>query len=559
MDRMLRECLENIKELSKQYTLYPYVDNKEIKYYSLDSVRDIIRENTPDIKWDKEVRVAGRIMALRVHGGLAFSDLYDEGYRIQLFLQRDILGDERYKWFIENIRRGDIVWAKGPLFRTKRGELSVKVTEYKLLAKCVIPLQHTWIGIEDPELRLRKRYLDMVLNIEVYEAIKTRFNMIREIREWMYSRGFYETDTPILQPVYGGAAAKPFTTYVNTFDETWFLRIAPELYLKRLLVAGFNKVFEIARVFRNEDIDATHHPEFTMMEAYMAYADYNDMMELAENLLYHLVERLTGSEYIRYPVDLERCGTGFLKDIDPDKIREYLEYTLWSYSGRKRRVQIGSSTVKEFLRSPVKWLKKKIGEPRLYIEISLKPPYPRYKLLDLVKKYTGLDYDSSSDDEVKKLLDEKQIIIKGGYNRDIAFVKIFEHYIEKKLVYPTFVIDYPRGSSPLAKPHRSDPRLVERFELFIAGLEIANGYTEQNNPLEQYIAFQEQEERRRHGDEEAQEPDYDFVEALCVGMPPAGGIGFGIDRLVMLFTGLTSIKEAIPFPMIKRPRSIETV
>ena len=553
VDGRLKECIDRCREFMEKYNPYPYIDLEDMKHYRLDRVEEIIRENTPEIKWEREVKVAGRIMALRVHGALSFADLYDEGYRIQLFVSKDLL-EERYSWFIDNVRRGDILWVKGPLFRTKRGELSIKVLDYKMLTKCMYILQHTWIGIEDPELRLRKRYLDMVLNIEVFERIKTRFNIIKEIRQWMYSHGFYETDTPILQPVYGGAAAKPFITHVNALDEDWFLRIAPELYLKRLLVAGFNKVFEIGKVFRNEDIDVTHHPEFSMMEAYIAYADYNDMMELAEQLISNLALKLVGNYIVRYPVDLERVGTWYLERLDKDKIKEYLEYTLWSYSGRKRRVSIGNSTVNEFLKSPVKWLKKRIGEARLFMEINLRPPYPRYKLLDLLKEHVGIDPETISDNEIIELLKQKQITIKGGYNRDIALVKLFEHFIEKKLVEPTFVIDYPKGSSPLAKPHRSDPRLVERFELFIAGLEVANGYTEQNNAYEQYLAFREQEKRRKLGDEEAQEPDYDFVEALCVGMPPAGGIGIGIDRLVMLFTGTTSIKEAIPFPMVKRTR-----
>ena len=550
---ILRECLDRCREFMEKYEPYPYVDSDDMKHYNLDRVEVIVRENTPEIKWNREVKVAGRIMALRVHGALSFADLYDEGYRIQLFVSKDILKG-KYDWFIDNVRRGDIVWVKGPLFRTKRGELSIKVNDYKMLAKCMYVLQHTWIGIEDPELRLRKRYLDMVLNLEVFERMKTRFNIIREIRLWMYNHGFYETDTPILQPVYGGAAAKPFITHVNALDEDWFLRIAPELYLKRLLVAGFNKVFEIGKVFRNEDIDVTHHPEFSMMEAYIAYADYNDMMELAEQLISDLALRLTGGYLIRYPVDLERVGTWYLERLDRDKVKEYLEYTLWSYSGRKRKISIGSSTVNEFLKSPLKWLKKRIGEARLFMEIDLKPPYPRHRLLDLLREHIGIDPVTISDREIMELLEQRQIVIKGGYNRDIALVKLFEHYIEKKLVEPTFVIDYPKASSPLARPHRMNPKLVERFELFIAGLEVANGYTEQNNAYEQYIAFREQEERRRHGDEEAQEPDYDFVEALCVGMPPAGGIGIGIDRLVMLFTGITSIKEAIPFPMVKRAK-----
>jgi len=550
---ILRECMDKYREIIEKYEPYPYIDLDDMKHYNLDRVEVIVRENTPKIKWNREVKVAGRIMALRVHGALSFADLYDEGYRIQLFVSKDML-KEKYDWFIDNVRRGDIVWVKGPLFRTKRGELSVKVNDYKMLAKCMYVLQHTWIGIEDPELRLRKRYLDMVLNLEVFERMKTRFNIIREIRLWMYSHGFYETDTPILQPVYGGAAAKPFITHVNALDEDWFLRIAPELYLKRLLVAGFNKVFEIGKVFRNEDIDVTHHPEFSMMEAYIAYADYNDMMELAEQLISNLALKLTGGHLIRYPVDLERVGTWYLERLDRDKVREYLEYTLWSYGGRKRKISVGSSTINEFLKNPIKWLKKRIGEARLYMEINLRPPYPRYRLLDLLREHIGIDPETISDREIMKLLEQRQIVIKGGYNRDIALVKLFEHYIEKKLVEPTFVIDYPKGSSPLAKPHRRNPKIVERFELFIAGLEVANGYTEQNNAYEQYIAFCEQEERRRLGDEEAQEPDYDFVEALCVGMPPAGGIGIGIDRLVMLFTGITSIKEAIPFPMAKRAK-----
>jgi len=553
-DEILSECIGRVKELFANYNPYPYIDLDKQKHVVLHSVKKIIEENTPEIKWNNRVYVAGRIMAVRIHGGLTFADLYDDGYRIQLYVEKKTVGDGKYQWFTENIRRGDIIWATGYLVRTRRGELSVKIDDYKLLTKCMIPLQHTWIGIADPELRLRKRYLDMVLNLEVYETIRTRFNMVKEIRLWMYSQGFYETDTPILQPVYGGAAAKPFKTYVNALDEVWYLRIAPELYLKRLLVAGYNKVFEIAKVFRNEDIDVTHHPEFTMMEAYIAYADYNDMMDLAEKLIANLALKLRGTYIIRYPVDLERVGLEYIRSLDDDVLREALEYTLSSYL-RHGKVQVSRRLFNEFKTSPIKFLKKKTGEARLFLEIDLKPPYPRIKLFDLLKQYAGIDSETISDEEIRRLLEEKQIIIKGGYNRDIALVKLFEHYIEKKLVQPTFVIDYPRGSSPLAKPHRRDPRLVERFELFIAGLEVANGYTEQNNAFEQYMAFKEQEARRRLGDEEAQEPDYDFVEALCVGMPPAGGIGIGIDRLVMLFTGSTSIKEVIPFPMVKRRKT----
>ncbi|MEM1643236.1 MAG: amino acid--tRNA ligase-related protein, partial [Desulfurococcaceae archaeon] len=252
----LSQCIESYVAESSKYCLFPYVSGDE-KYSNLDSIAEVISENTPEVKWEHEVRVAGRVMALRIHGALAFVDLVNEGYRIQLYLTKDTL-KENYEWFTDNVRRGDILWAKGRLFRTKRGELSINVSQYRLLAKSLMALQHTWIGIEDPELRYRKRYLDLVLNKESFEVLKARFNVLKEIRLWMYQQGFYEADTPIIQPIYGGAAANPFKTYVNALSEEWYLRIAPELYLKRLLVGGFNKVFEVAKVFRNEDIDVTH-------------------------------------------------------------------------------------------------------------------------------------------------------------------------------------------------------------------------------------------------------------------------------------------------------------
>ncbi len=546
----LGQCIEHYVAESSKYRLFPYISGDE-KYSELDSIAEVISENTPTVRWEREVRVAGRVMALRIHGALAFADLVNEGYRIQLYLTKDAL-KESYDWFTDNVRRGDILWAKGKLFRTRRGELSINVSQYSLLAKSLIALQHTWIGIEDPELRYRKRYLDLVLNKESFEVLKARFNILKEIRLRMYQQGFYEADTPIIQPIYGGAAANPFKTFVNAFSEEWYLRIAPELYLKRLLVGGFNKVFEVAKVFRNEDIDVTHHPEFTMMEAYIAYANYEDMMELAEELIHSIAVKLVGSSIIRYPIDIEKCGRGVIDEMDDDVVAELLEYTLWSYSGFRKKQGVSKSDLDEFKKDPVGYLYKAVGEPRLYVELDLKPPYPKVKLLELLKEHLGIDPDTAPDEHLIKLLEEKQVVLKGGYSRDIALVKLFEHYIEKSLVKPVFVIDYPKGSSPLAKPHRADPRLVERFELFIGGMEIANGYTEQNNPYEQYIAFRDQEERRRLGDVEAQEADYDFVEALCVGMPPAGGIGIGVDRLIMLFTGKTSIKEVMPFPMVKK-------
>ena len=457
-------------------------------------VREVV--SSPHV--GSKVNIAGRIVAIRRHGKIVFADLVDDGVRIQLYISPNTIGEEKFKWFLDNIDLGDHINVHGELFYTKRGELTVKIEDYQLLAKALrSPPVKFGHRIMDPEVRYRKRYLDIMLTPNIRRIFEVRFKTIEEIRKFMWSRGYIEVETPILQPVYGGAAARPFTTHVWALGEEWYLRISPELYLKRLIVAGFNKVFEIGKNFRNEDIDVHHNPEFTMMEAYEAYADYHDMMRLTEDLVSTIAYRVLGKTKITYPVESEE--------------------------GRVEEV-----------------------------EINLSPPWKRIRLVDALREYANLDPEKLSDDEIKELLRKYQLKLAGGYDRGRAIVKLFDRLVGKKLIQPTFVIDFPSSSSPLTKPHRENPEYAERFEAYIAGLELANAYTELNDPVLQAEYFRREEERKKLGDAEAHPYDWDFVEALEYGMPPTGGLGLGIDRLVMILVGATSIKEVILFPMMKR-------
>jgi len=471
------------KLLEQDIQPYPH----KPKWY-ITPVINVVKEPVVGAK----VPVAGRIVGIRKHGKLTFCDLIDDGVRIQLILNAKVLG-EKYGWWHENIHLGDFVAVYGEVMYTKKGELSIMVEEYQLLCKALrSPPVKYGHRIIDPQVRYRKRYLDIMLTPKIRWIFEVRFKTIQEIRKFLWSKGFIEVETPILQPTYGGAAARPFITRIWALGEEWYLRISPELYLKRLIVAGFNKVFEIGKNFRNEDIDVHHNPEFTMLEAYQAYADYNDMMRLTEELIAHVAKTVLGTLKIKYPINGEE------------------------------------------------------------VEIDLTPPWKRIKLVESLKEYEEIDVESLSDDKIKELLIKHKLSLPGGYDRDRAIVKLFDKLIGRRLIQPTFVIDYPVGSSPLCKPHRSDPRYAERFELYIAGLELANAYTELNDPVLQETYFRKEEERRKMGDLEAHPYDWDFVEALEYGMPPTGGLGLGIDRLVMILTSSTSIKEVIPFPMLKR-------
>ncbi len=468
--------LSKLEELNSM-GINPYPNS----YSITNEIGEIVKD--PESFMNRDVKVAGRIMALRFHGKVGFGDLVQDQERIQLFLKFDVL-NEKYDFFKKYIDKGDIVGVSGTVVRTQKGELSILVKDFTILSKSLYDLPHTWFGIEDVETRYRQRYLDLILNRDVFEIFRKRSKIVSEIRRFLENRGFLEFETPILQPVYGGANAKPFITHVNAIDRNFYLRISDELYLKRLLVGGFSKVFEIGKDFRNEDIDSKHNPEFTMIEIYEAYKDYNDMMDLTEELIKHLAQKVNNS----------------------------LKLNL---NGR---------------------------------EVDISGKWKRKPMMEMLSE-AGIDVEKLSDEDIRKMLDDYGIKIP-VYVRGIAITKIFEQIWEEKLIEPTFVIDYPKESTPLCKLHRNNKDLVERFELFINGIEVANGYTELNDPVLQERFLKEEMERRTLGDEEAQQMDYDFVEALRVGMPIAGGVGIGIDRITMILTGAKSIKEVILYPIL---------
>ncbi|SNZ10735.1 lysine--tRNA ligase [Hydrogenobacter hydrogenophilus] len=437
-----------------------------------------------------QISVAGRLVSLRSMGKAIFGHLQDATGRIQIYIKKDIVGDDKFQAFDDLFDVGDIVGVKGKLFRTNTGELTVEVNDFKMLAKSLRPLPEKWHGLKDVEVRYRQRYLDLISNERARKITILRSRLISEIRRFLDERGFIEVETPILQPVASGANAKPFITYHNYLEQNLYLRIAPELYLKRLIVGGFNRVYELGKNFRNEGVDTTHNPEFTMLEFYCAYWDYKDLIKFTEELFSHLLNRLLGTLKITYQ--------GITLDFTPPyKVVRYFDL-LKEKTGKD----------KEFFLRDIEGLRK------LAIEIGV----PKAETLTHAK-----------------LLD-----------------KVFDLLVEDELIGPVFVIDFPKILSPLAKTHREDTDLVERFELFVAGREIANAYTELNDPIEQRSRFLEQLKEKEMGDEEAMQMDEDFIIALEHGMPPTAGEGIGIDRLVMLLADVDSIREVILFPALRQ-------
>lgn len=435
------------------------------------------------------VRIAGRIASKRDQGKTAFCHIVDQSDKIQLYIRKDVIGEENFA-IVKRLYAGDIIGAEGPAFRTKTGEVSVRVEKLTILSKSVNPPPEKWHGLTDVELRYRQRYVDMIANPEVRDTFMKRSQIIQSIREFMTEKGFLEVETPMMHPVAGGAAARPFVTHHNALDMELYLRIAPELYLKRLLVGGFEKVFEINRNFRNEGISIKHNPEFTMMEVYQAYGDMETVMQLAEDVICHAAAK-----------------------IYPDLQIPYEEKVL-----------------------------------------NFKGPWKRAEMLDLVREVTGcneLSYDCARDiaaEAAKKV----GVHIEANDSPAKIVVKIFEDKIEATLIDPTFVIGYPRETSPLAKANAEDPSKVDRFELFIYGREIGNAFSELNDPEDQRSRFEDQLTQRDAGDDEAHQMDTDYVNALRYGMPPAGGLGIGVDRVVMLLTNSSSIRDVILFPTLRK-------
>lgn len=433
------------------------------------------------------VSIAGRMMSRRVMGKASFAHLLDSRGQIQVYVRRDDVGDEAYQAF-KSYDLGDVLGVSGKAFVTKTGEVSVHAEQLTLLSKCLKPLPEKWHGLQDPDLRYRQRYLDMIVNPAVRDTFQKRTRIINAIRRFADGRGFLEVDTPILHTLEIGAAARPFKTHHNTLDIDMFLRVETELYLKRLIVGGFDKVYEIGRIFRNEGMDATHNPEFTSIEMYQAYADYGDIMRLCEELISTVAKDVTGGTKV-------------------------------TYQGQ---------------------------------DIELAAPWPRLSMAQAVQQASGIDYFSwQTEEDARACLKERGIQVEPGASRGDCLAALFDEYVEATLVQPTFITDYPVEISPLAKRKPDDPRLTERFELFIYGSEFANGFSELNDPIDQRARFVRQvEERRRLGGKNAT-VDEDYLNALEHGLPPTGGIGIGVDRLIMLLTDNASIRDVLLFPTMK--------
>jgi len=461
----------------------PDTTSLDIKKLYMDKEHDFFENNTELPKY----KLAGRLMSLRSFGKSAFCHLKDGYGRIQLFFQKKSL-QERYDFFNECVDIGDIIGVEGQPFKTKTGELTINVTNFKLLTKSVRPLPEKWHGLSDIEIRYRQRYLDLIVNDDVKEIFVKRIKLVKFIRNFFDSRNFFEVETPMMHQIVGGATAKPFKTHHNALDIDLYMRIAPELYLKRLLVGGFERVYEINRNFRNEGISTRHNPEFTMIEFYMAYATYEDLIKLTEELLSSLAMELTGGYKITY--------------------------------GDK--------------------------------EIDFTPPFKRYTMAEALKEYAGIDLgELTTLERCKEVAKKLEIPLKGFEGRGKIITEIFENTVEDKLINPTFITHFPVDVSPLARKNAQNQELTDRFELYAAGWEIANAFSELNDPFDQKERFLKQLEDKAKGDEEAGEMDLDYIRALEFGMPPAAGQGIGIDRLAMLFTNSPSIRDVILFPLLR--------
>ncbi|MCI6637401.1 MAG: lysine--tRNA ligase, partial [Bilifractor sp.] len=487
MNQILKVRREKLKELQDAGK-----DPFKITTYDQTQHSQEIKEHFEELD-GKDVSIAGRIMSKRVMGKASFCHIQDKLGRIQCYVQRDSLGDEPYKEF-KRLDIGDIVGVKGYVFKTQTGEISVHAKEVILLSKSLQPLPEKFHGLQDTDTRYRQRYVDLIMNEEVKSTFIKRSQIIREIRNFLDARDFMEVETPILVDNAGGASARPFVTYYNALGENKKLRISLELYLKRLIVGGLERVYEIGRVFRNEGLDQRHNPEFTLMELYQAYTDYNGMMELTESMFRYLAEKV--------------CGTTTL------------------YYGNK---EDGTGKV-----------------------IDLGKPFRRLTMEDAIKEETGIDFETiNTDEEAKALAKEHNIEFEDRHKRGDIINLFFDEYCEDKMIQPTFIMDHPLEISPLTKKKPSDPRKVERFELYINGWEMCNAYSELNDPIDQRERFAAQDALSEQGDEEAQHTDEDFLHAMEIGMPPTGGIGYGIDRLCMLLTNSASIRDVLLFPTLK--------
>ncbi|MFB6100521.1 MAG: lysine--tRNA ligase [Candidatus Nanohalobium sp.] len=473
-----QERLEQLQNLRENNEAYSYNFDRSHTVEELQEFGEG-EEGLPE----ESFSTAGRVIEIRNFGELVFMDLRGERDDIQVIVRED----EELLEEVEDLYRGDIIGVEGYLTYTDKGEFSLHSEYLEVLSRGVrhIPGEH--FGVEDQELRYRNRPLHLTVDMDARETLRMRSEIVREIRNFLHEREFMEVETPTLQPVYGGASAEPFTTHVNELDQEWYLNISPELYLKRLIIGGYERIFEITKNFRNESIDTTHNPEFTMMEIYQAYADYEDMMELTEQLYEHVAVEVTGSTEVEYQ-------------------EEALDFSA---------------------------------------------PWRRLTMREAIQEYGGFNVDELSDEELQERMEEYGAELDSDYERGLAIAELFEEVAEEELVQPVHIIDYPEETTPLCMQHREEDGLIERFESFAMGIELGNAYTELRDPIRQRNLFEEEQRRQEEGDDEAHPIDMDFVEALELGMPPTGGLGIGIGRMVMLLTDNQSIRDVTLFPMMK--------
>lgn len=488
-NNFMTERIKKLAELEcRGINPYPYGLGKT-------TTASFILEQFDSITEEQLFTLGGRILLIRKMGSAAFMNIRDRSGEIQLYFNKALLGEEKYD-ILRFFDIGDIIGLEGSAFRTKSGEITIRVTDYSILCKAIRPLPEKFHGIQDTDLRQRHRSLDMIMNKGVKERFIKRAKGMAAVREFMTGMDFIEAETPVLDTKYGGGEAKPFVTYVNALDSEVFMNVSPELYLKRLMVGGIDRVYTIGRSFRNEGIDRSHYPEFTLLECYMAYADYTDMMRLMENLYDYVFTKVNGSTVVNYE----------------------------------------------------------------NVEIDFKAPWKRARMCELVKADTGLDVEFMSREAIVEAVNAGCLLpgaASKGFEVEAAskgelILQLFEEYCEAKLIQPTFVMDFPRESSPLCKVHRGNPELIERFEPYTFGIELGNAYSELNDPLRQRILLHEQAGMLRAGLETASPMDEEFAVAIDTGMPPAGGLGIGIDRMMMFLTESYSIRDVIAFPLVKR-------
>jgi len=486
LERITQQRLEKLDRIRARGT-NPYPRSYHRSHTTQEAIA-LLKQNEEGLTEQKEVSVAGRITARRLMGKSAFIDIRDGSGKIQLLFQDINKFDEEQIQLFNDLDIGDIIGVSGKLFRTKTGEPTIEVENFTLLAKSLRPLPEKWHGISDVDLRYRQRYLDLISNPETKETFKMRSQVITAIRQFLNQRGFLEVETPVLQPSAGGALAHPFITHHHALDQDFYLRIATELHLKRLIIGGFDKVYELGRIFRNEGISTKHNPEFTMLESYETYADYNDVMNMLEEMVSEVSQRVLGTDQVEFSGNI----------------------------------------------------------------INFKPPWQRLELRQAIIKYCGIDFEKYPDaDSLRAEMLKLEMEVDPQKNRGRLIDELISTFVEPNIIQPTFLLDYPVEMSPLAKAKPDDDRMVERFEAFAGGMEIANAFTELNDPIEQRQRFLKQQKERQAGGEAVETIDEDFLLALEYGMPPTGGLGVGIDRLVMLLTGQQSIREVILFPQLR--------